>query len=261
MLAITDSPCLQAAEIMHARLLPKKNSFTYQSLFISSPIDKLSLLKKSIFSLEGFNLFSLKAQTYSFLNTNNIKSWVKQILERYSIENIETIVLLSHPAILGYVFNPASFWLCFDQENQLICAICEVTNRSKQKHHYVCVQPDCEPITKNQWLSARKDFYVSPFFPVEGEYKFRFDVQSSALRIDIHYYIQHKLQFTSYIKSRAIEFSEKNLLKAFFAMPFTTLKTTFLIHYQAAKLFLKAITFRKCPQAQTDNFTSTDDRK
>ena len=256
MLAITDSPFLQRAEIMHSRLVPKKNAFKYQSLFISAPIDKLSLLKKTTFSLEGFNLFSLKAKTYSFQKNDNIQNWVQQILERYSIENVQRVVLLSHPAILGYVFNPATFWLCFDSKSQLICAITEVTNRSKQKHQYVCFHPDSRPITKNQWLTASKEFYVSPFFPVEGEYKFRFDVQSGALKIDIHYYLGHKLHFASYLKTRSLALTEKNLLKAFLAMPFTTLKTTFLIHYQATKLFFKGIRFRKCPPAQADNFTS-----
>ena len=54
-----------------------------------------------------------------------------------------------------------------------------------------------------------------------------------------------------------MDFNSKNLLLSFIKIPFATIKTTVLIHYQALKLYFKQIKFYKCPPKLKTNLTKT----
>ena len=41
------------------------------------------------------------------------------------------------PRVLGFVFNPVSFWLCYNNEQKLIAVINEVNNTFGETHTYV----------------------------------------------------------------------------------------------------------------------------
>ena len=72
--------------------------------------------------------------------------------------------LQAFPRVLGYVFNPVSFWLCHDRAARCARA-CEVNNTFGERHYYLLAHPDARPIVRRE-LTARKVFHVSPFFRV-----------------------------------------------------------------------------------------------
>lgn len=234
-------------DIMHHRLSPKKNYFNYKSTYISFPISKLLLLKKTLFSLDKFNLFSFYQKEY--INDNKyIDDWIQDILKDNNINNIEEIIIFTHPRILGYVFNPVTFYLCLDAKNNLIAVLSSVTNTAKQQHNYLCFKDDLQPIKSNDWLEANKEFYVSPFLKIEGKYKFKFEYQKGKMNFFINYFVDDELKLSTYLKCNLIEFNSLNLFINFCKIPFATLKTTILIHYQALKLYFKSIKYYKYPE-------------
>lgn len=261
MFEIIRLPFLLEGKVMHSRMLPKKNYFNYKSTYISFPIKKISNFQAKFFGIQKWNLYSFFAKNYTFKKLENIQNWICDILHSYNIKNVESVVLVTHPAILGYVFNPVSFWLCFNEENQLVAVLSEVNNRSKQRHHYLCFNEDFSAIQNNQWLVAKKVFHVSPFFQVEGEYKFCFQIDGEKMHFIINYYVDEKLHLTTSLKCKLLKFTNTNLLIAFLKIPFATFKTTFLIHYQALKLFIKGIKFYNCPPKNNINITKNYDKK
>ena len=78
------------------------------------------------------------------------------------------LMLLAQPRFLGHVFNPVSFWLAHDEEENLVAVIAEVSNTFGDRHSYLCRKSDNSPIGASDRLQATKIFYVSPFQPVEG---------------------------------------------------------------------------------------------
>ena len=261
MLKITQQPFLLKTKIMHSRLLPKKNYFNYSSLHMAIPLQKILHLNNFLFSVNKFNLYGLSSKNYTFKSLNNIENWINDILKQHNITQISNVVLVTHPCILGYVFNPASFWLCFNESQQLIAVLSEVNNRSKQRHHYLCFNANGDPILSNQWLVAKKVFHVSPFFKVEGEYKFRFDIKNDEMNFYINYIVDGKLNLTTSVKCKCIKWSNYNFFISFVKIPFATLKTTILIHYQALKLFCKGIKFNSPPPQNKINISSNYDKK
>ena len=113
---MTDNFC--PAKVFHARHFPKKNSFLYQVFYLLLDLDGMEK-KFKFLSFEKFNLFSFYKKDHCKHNNQgfdgNLKNWIKNILEQENIA-AEKIFLLCHPRVLGYVFNPVSFWFCLNQK-------------------------------------------------------------------------------------------------------------------------------------------------
>ena len=258
---MTPEPLLLKGKIMHQRFFPKQNQFNYNSHYISVPLAQIAKLKKTFFSLNKFNLFSFHNKDYGDKNQQPINLRIHKILAQNNIDNISQIILITHPRLLGYVFNPVSFWLCLDQNHNLIAVLSEVNNTCGQKHNYLCFKNDLSPIANDEWLSAKKEFYVSPFMAIEGEYKFKFSFIDNKLNFFINYIVDDKLKLSTSLKCSFKKFSNFNLILNFITMPFFTLKTIVLIHYQALKLFLKSIKYYKCPKPLKNNLTINNHEK
>src|ERR1700679_1550881 len=60
---------------------------------------------------------SLKENVTAYLASNGI-----------GLARDARIMLLTLPRVLGYIFNPVSFYFCFDAAGEPICAVAEVGN-------------------------------------------------------------------------------------------------------------------------------------
>lgn len=171
-------------------------------------------------------------------------TWVKEVLDEHEISLNGPIYLLAQPRMCGQVFNPVSFWLCYDDQERLCAAISEVTNTYGDRHSYLCHNPDLRPIASTDRLFAQKIFYVSPFQPIEGEYEFRFDVRDDKVGIWID------LTFpgggvTANLIGKRRPLSNKAILKSLLRRPFASRRVLGLIHWQALKLWFKGAKYRK----------------
>jgi hypothetical protein len=56
------------------------------------------------------------------------------------------IWLQCFPRVLGYVFNPVSFWFCHDRGGALRAVLAEVNNTFGERHNYLLHMPTAAPI-------------------------------------------------------------------------------------------------------------------
>ena len=128
------------AGVGHERFSPKKNKFFYNVFYLDIPVDKnLDYKKPLLFSFNRWNVFSVNFKDHE--NKENLESlcvWSQKIfnLNGITIKDTDKIRLISHPRIFGYAFNPISYWLLLDIENNLISVICEVNNTFGDNHSY-----------------------------------------------------------------------------------------------------------------------------
>jgi DUF1365 family protein len=94
------------------------------------------------------------------------------------------VVLMTLPRMLGYVFNPVSFWFCRDGLGALRAVLCGVNNSFGEHHCYLVHHDDHRPIAPAAWLEGRKVFHLSPFLPVEGGYRLRFRLDDERAHVD-----------------------------------------------------------------------------
>lgn len=243
-----DKPWLYRGTVVHSRLLPKQHRFSYPAFFICFPLNEKQALNSRFFSLNRFNLFSYHETDHG--DGKDGEQWARKILQQEGIVNATgRIDLMALPRMLGFVFNPVSFWFCHDQKEALQAIICEVRNTFGERHHYLLTANNSAGIDSNTELTTRKIFHVSPFFDVKGEYHFRF-FQTTALRsASINYLEDEQLVLKTAITGHAESLSDRNLVKLFIGLGWFTVMVVVRIHWQALKLWLKGIPFHRKPPA------------
>ncbi|MGA1576248.1 MAG: DUF1365 family protein, partial [Burkholderiaceae bacterium] len=80
--------------------------------------------------------------------------WVRQALAANGLPSPAQVLLLAQPRVLGHVFTPVSFWLCYDADAALRVVIAEVNNTYGDRHSYLVYRDDLAPITAEDPLRA-----------------------------------------------------------------------------------------------------------
>ena len=174
-------------------------------------------------------------------------AWARRVLAQAGLDKADgALRLLAQPRILGHVFNPVCFWLCHGEDGTLRCVIAEVNNTFGDRHSYLCHHDDQRPITGADTLHARKIFHVSPFQPVEGDYRFRFDISDARVNIRIEYGHEAGGVIATLVGPRRVA-SSAGLLGAMLRRPLGSRRVLALIHWQALKLWWKGARYNPRP--------------
>ena len=250
-------PRILFGKVMHGRLFPKRNSFTYNIYYLAL---SLSNLKTLPIAYNRFAHLSFYDRDHGHCDGSSLQEWARGILNNYGIQEADgNIMLICMPRILGYVFNPVSFWLCYDKRQNLRAVLCEVHNTFKERHTYLCIHEDHRIITESDILTGRKVFHVSPFLKREGRYEFRFDVRNSSFSAWINFYNEEdKKQLSTSLIGTLNPMNKRNLRKAFWGYPLVTFKVILLIHWQAFKLVFKKIKYISKPDQNQECISITD---
>jgi DUF1365 family protein len=247
-----NTPELCFGNVHHSRLRPARNSFNYGVYFLRLPLRSMQQQAPAIrlLSHNRFNLLSFHDKDYGDGTTAPLQ-WIENLLKAEGIHDADgEIWLQTFPRVLGYVFNPVSFWFCHTQEGVLRAVLCEVSNTFGERHCYLLEQST--PISNSDELTARKVFHVSPFCEVTGSYRFQFKriqqpdgSQRTLARIDYHD-ASGPLLLTN-ISGIAHELSDRVIAQALLRYPFMTFAVIARIHWQALKLFFKRVPFFSKP--------------
>ena len=234
------------ARVMHARLRPTINRFSYHVPYVALGEAALSGGQAGVLSVDRANLFSVWTKDYGAEGLTGV-AFVRDVLQRWQVcEADGEVVLVTIPRMLGFVFNPVSFWLCLDKARALRAVVAEVNNTFGERHFYVCRHPDNRPIEPQDTVAAQKVFHVSPFMPVEGHYQFAFSWTDDGFgaRIDLH--DGEGLILTTSMAGKREPVSSWRLVTALAGNPLLMFKVLGLIHYQAVRLWAKGVRhFRK----------------
>jgi DUF1365 family protein len=154
------------------------------------------------------------------------------------------ITLITNTRTLGYVFNPASFYLCRDAAGVLQVVVVEVHNTHLERHLYT-LRPSVGGTDARFTASMTKDFYVSPFIDIAGRYAVHVHDAPGRLRIAIALRQDDSpLLATSLVLDRRV-LTDRSVLRVLVRYPFITLKTMGFIHWHALRLWLRGIPFRR----------------
>jgi uncharacterized protein len=235
--------------VAHARTRPRRNAFHYKLCYFAIPVREWTRgTQQTFFSIDRPNLFSLRSKDYGDGITPPA-DWIGGILASHGLSEVDgEIVLLTLPRLLGYAFNPVSFWFCLDRENRLRAVLAEVNNTFGERHCYLCFHETHEPITKAARLVMRKVFHVSPFMEIKGSYRFRFEYEAGRIGVQIDLVDEEGVILATSMGGRAQAMTAAGLLKTALGFPMQTLKVVALIHYQAVKLFLKGVRNYRKPE-------------
>ena len=246
-------------KVVHKRLRPKEHKLQYRVFSFACDVDQLEgIAKKSkLFSLNKFNLFSLAEKQHGHRDGTTISefAWGEVRAARLNDE-VERVVIYFYPRILGFAFNPLTVYFCLDRAEQPVLMIYEVRNTFGENLTYVL--PAGESHHGTYTHSIDKQFYVSPFNNVEGDYDFHVQRKNTETIIGVALRTEDGPILRTHFRGKRSEFSDKALLKAFFKYPLMTLKIVAGIHWEALKIWRKGLELKDRPPAPPDRIVYGD---
>jgi len=188
----------------------------------------------------------------------NLKSRVFALLAAQGIDLTGgRVVLLTLPRVFGYLFNPVSFYFCYDAAGTCVASLAEVTNTFKEMKPYF-LGPATRSSPSAPELSALssppstggsaafrlrtpKHFYVSPFSDVDTAFDFNLRVPGERLSIQIDDYVGADRTLTSTLAGPRRELTASRLAWFTLKYPAITLRIIALIHWHAARLWFRRL--------------------
>lgn len=248
---------LYTCRVSHRRLQPLGHEFSY-GVYMAL-MDLTSLPPDSaIFKKDGFALFGFSQNRY--LRHLKDDGPAKSLFERargLMGQDLERIELVTYLEILGYVFNPVSFYIGY-RGDAAVAAMAEVTNTfGEVKLFHLQAQNRGSGCETRFALRAPKHFYVSPYGALTDDFSFdlRLPGERLAMKVDTLERDSGKTVLEARLTGERLQFSDRNLLALFMRYPLVTLKVITSIHWQALLLFLKGAKARRKednPEEQTE---------
>ena len=248
---------LYECNVVHCRLMPKRNEFTYRVFMFSVDIDELPALGKRLlgFSHNRFNLFSIDDRDHIDVGKpggirGNLTSWLKE--QGIDCPEDAKIRLVTFPRVLGYGFNPVSFFYVESVTGAPIAAVAEVVNTFREMKLYALDTLDSGEMWHRR---VAKNFYVSPFSDPGEEFDFNLGLPSETWRVNIDSYAGGERTLLSAIRGDSRELTSARLIWYGFKYPLLSLKIIGLIHWHALLLWFRRVPyFRKSErlEAQLD---------
>jgi DUF1365 family protein len=155
------------------------------------------------------------------------------------------IALLTQLRMLGFVFNPVSFYFCYDPAGERVEAIvAEVTNTPWNERHCYVLRREGPELR----FRTRKEFHVSPFLGMDLEYAWRFSEPGERLEIGISDLEAGRPVFHAALSLARREITGPALARTLARQPFATGKVFAGIYWQALRLALRGAPFHPHPE-------------
>jgi DUF1365 family protein len=225
--------------LMHARRTPARHVFRYPVSYWLFDLDELPELERRLrlFSVNGPNAVSLRDADHF----DGIAPLKRAVLDLVADPSIERVLMLAQPRVLGYVFNPVSFYWCYRSDGSLACMVAELNNTFGERLPEVLHGPELR-------YEHRKRLHVSPFFGLDQSYEYAFAQPGDEVWARIHVRDDAGARpLTAVLHGRRRELTNRSLARLLLRYPLQPLQVTALIHFEALRLWRKRVPFHHKP--------------
>ena len=229
---------LYEGEITHARTKPVKHNFSFPIYTFVLDLDELESLDKEIrfFGYNRGSVFTLYDSDYLGSGEESIKEKLKNWLTKFGYEEkYSTVKMITTLRVFKHTFNPVIFYYCLDSEDNIVYHVAEVHNTFGEGHLYI-LKDGKKSKVGTEYL-VPKEFHVSPFNKVEGDYNFHFSELKKKLDVRINVSKDNENFFYARISGNVQKITKYKLIKLIMKYPIRTLLVIPKILAEAAKLY------------------------
>ena len=245
--------------VSHCRFTPRRHAFRYRLSMLCLDLDQLHTAFEGrwLWSIERSNLASFYNKDHFEGQSNDLASSARDLAQHATGQRPEGAILLyTQPRYFGYVMNPISLYLCHNTDGGLACVIAEVHNTPwGEQHPYVL--PVTDPHADDITLDFDKAMHVSPFMPMDMQYRLRLRRHGRNLRIGLDNYRKGERVFTANMDLSHQPMHSGNLAWALLGTPFMTAKIVAAIYWQALRLWIKRVPYIPHPNTELPEKEST----
>lgn len=250
------SSCVYEGTVRHRRFKPHAHHFEYRLFMMYLDLDEIERVFSvhPLWSSHPFSPAQFRRSDHFGDHAVPLKESVLDLVQKETGSYPRgSIRLLTHLRHFGYYFNPVSFYFCFDQDDRTVEAIVAEVNNTPwgETHCYVLHEQINQGIASRKRYEFGKDFHVSPFMPMEVQYKWHFTDPSHSLGIHMENKSEEGKFFDATMVLRRQEISRALLSRLLWRYPFMTGKVISAIHWNALQLWLKGTPFYTHPDKIT----------
>ncbi len=276
---MTRRSALYRGSVLHARRdIHAQRTFRYPVYVAALDLDELPALDRelALFSHRGRNLYSLDDADYEG-GTHGVAAAHHALLAEHGLAPPAATRLVTNLRVAGYVFNPVSFFIGYAATGAMTSVVAEVANTYGGRHRYVF-----GPAQRIGARGARVGFrlprtlFVSPFLHGDASYELWLDapLDGDALAITMHVAMhdappdvtdgpdpgdrggardaasQRTLAsgarvLVAHLAGARHALTDRSLAGLALRFPLMTAQVIGLIHYQALKLRLAGVPYRR----------------
>ena len=244
--------CLYEGQVRHRRFTPGVHNFRYRVFYCYLDLDEID----QVFTGRWFWSTRLPAPAWfkraDYIGKDDVslKTAVMDRVEQETGNRPEgPIRMLAHLRYFGFVFNPVTFYYCFDKSDSFVeTIVAEITN-TPWGERFAYVLPVGDDVREKRHLKFEmdKDFHISPFMPMDIRYNWFFNIPDERLNVHMVNYDQDEKIFDATLTMERKPISSINCASVLVRYPFMTTKVIVGIYWQALRLILKRIPFFNNP--------------
>lgn len=235
---------LYVGQVQHRRHHPHAHAFRYPVAQLLLDLDELDTIfaGRWLWSVNRRNLAEFRRSDYLGDATMPLADAVRDHAATVLGRRPEGPVrLLTHLRFGGHVFNPVSFYYCYQADGSTLdCIVADITNTPwKERHAYVLPVEQAQHEGGSLRWQFDKCFHVSPFMPMDCRYDWRFNAPGDALRVHMQVWREGVRQFDATQSMQRHPLDGRGLARVLLAYPLMTVQVVAAIHWQALRLWLK----------------------
>ncbi|ATL31534.1 Hypothetical protein KY5_6516 [Streptomyces formicae] len=230
-------PALYPSLVTHVRTRPERYVLTHRTYLWLVDLDRLPVLPRPLRALARF-----EGRDHFAGRPDGIRAGLERFLAAHGVDLAGgRVLMLANARVLGHVFNPLTLFWCYGPGGEPCRVVAEVHNTYGERHAYL-LEPDGAGRAE-----VAKEFYVSPFFPVDGAYRMRLPVPDERLRIAVELTRDGDSVFTATVRGERRPATARNLLRALARHPWPTLAVSAAIRRHGIRLWLRGLPVQDRP--------------
>lgn len=229
--ALPTLPALVEGTVGHTRRTPLRHRFTYRVYQWLVDLDDLPRMPRL---LRPFSTF--RAADHIGDPDASIRANIETFCRAQGTDIAgHRVLMLANARVLGHTFDPLSVFWAIAPDGSLTCIVAEVHNTYGERHAYL-LTPD-----ETGRASVDKQFYVSPFFTVEGGYDLQFKLSPEAVSSTVVLRQGGDAVFSATFRGTPRPATGRRLAATLVKMPLMTHRTSLLIRIHGVWLWLRRL--------------------
>ena len=241
-------------EVLHHRTgTHGEHRFRQRLPWFSFWLDETAALRGlRLLTVNGSAPFALNDADHGARDGSSWTGWLDAQLAVRGLPPATRYQALCVPRMLGYAFNPITVVFAYDEHGDAFAVVYEVHSTFGEAHAYVHPLRRASAGAGHYEHGSTKAVHVSPFFSMDGGYRFRLAPPGDQFAFGIRYEDADGGRLFAGFRGSRAELTDRALLGLLLRAPYTALGVTVGIHWQALRLWIKGVPFYRKPTRRAD---------